>query len=390
MVTRSGWLVAIGSALTIGFGRILALTELYLLGSTGLALVVLSVLWVRRAVPELLVARTIAPDRVQHRGASRVDLRISNRGRRRSPVVTLHDPVTGTVGATVGLAPLHPGDHHAASYRLPTERRGLVHCGPVEGRLTDPFGLARRRFDLAGTATLTVLPAIEELGPRARRGGLDDPMAGAAHHVPGRTADEDFATLRPYVVGDDLRRVHWASTARTGDLLVRLDDPPWQGRHTVILDARSIDDEDRFERSVSAAASLVHAAAVRGDRVRLVLSNGTDTGTIDARAGRDTLLEHLALVEAEPSGRLRRVHAGSRLGSGAVALVTCTLDDSAIDLVADLDRTFTSTRVVLFTGPPAASGSAPLPAGIDVVTVAPGATLATAFPVGASGRGPTR
>ena len=68
--------------------------------------------------------------------------------------------------------------------------------------------------------------------------GRDDPHAGADHPNVLGQGGEDFYTLREYVVGDDLRRVHWASTARRGELMVRQDEVPWQGRATVLLDAR--------------------------------------------------------------------------------------------------------------------------------------------------------
>ena len=65
-----------------------------------------------------------------------------------------------------------------------------------------------------------------------------DPHAGAEHPNAVARSGEDFYALRPYVVGDDLRRVHWPSTARHDELMVRQDELPWQGRATVLLDVR--------------------------------------------------------------------------------------------------------------------------------------------------------
>lgn len=348
MVTRSGWLLLLGSVVTVVAGRAFALPELYLLGATGAALLLAAFVLVRRPPPNLDVERTVHPQRVHLGGQSRVELCITNRSLRRAPVVTLHDPVEGTVGARVSLAPLDPGEDQAASYRLPTERRGIVRVGPLEAQVTDAFGLVRRCFAVAGGATLTVLPAIENLGGLASGGGLDDPLAGIAHPVLGSLGDEDFATLRPYVVGDDLRRVHWASSARAGDLLVRQDDPPWQGHLTVVLDAREERlDADQFEVAVSAAASLVNAIAVRGDRARLIITNGTDTGLLDARAGRDTLLEHLAVVKLHQGGELPEPALDGRSRTGGLILVTGTPNGSDLArLVAQRPR-FATIRLVI-------------------------------------------
>ncbi|MEO6988740.1 MAG: DUF58 domain-containing protein, partial [Aquihabitans sp.] len=235
MPTRSGWFVAAGGLATIVAGRLLGLSELYLLGTCALALPLVALILVRQNQPVLDVQRVLRPTRVMLGGVARVEATIVNRGRRRTPVLTLHDPVEGTVGARLTVAPMPPDEQQTASYRLPTQRRGLVHVGPMEAQVVDPFGLVRRRMAVAGVATLTVLPAIERLERVTAGGGIDDPMAGATRTVLGRTGGEEFAGLRPYVIGDDLRRVHWASSARIGDLLVRQDNPPWQGHLTIVL-----------------------------------------------------------------------------------------------------------------------------------------------------------
>ncbi len=385
MLTRSGWLVLVGSVATLVAGRVFGLPELFVLGAVGVVLVVVALLRVRRALPRLDVARVVHPRRVPLGGHSRVELRITNRGGRRAPVLVLHDPVAGTVGARVALAPLAPGAEQAASYRLPTERRGLVAIGPLEAHLTDAFGLARRRTAVAGDATLTVLPAIEPLGGRTPGGGPDDPLAGLAHPVLGSSGDEDFATLRPYVVGDDLRRVHWASTARSGELIMRQDDPPWQGHLTVLLDARAERiGAEQFEAAVSAAASLLHAVAQRGDRARLLITDGTDTGLVDARAHRDSLLEHLALVVRHAGGDLPEVPTDGRTRAGGLVVITGS--PSSADLVrltAQRGR-FGLVRVVALDPSTTASGGPDL----DVLVVGHRSTFGSAW--SAAARTPAR
>jgi hypothetical protein len=89
------------------------------------------------------------------------------------------------------------------------------------------------------------------------------------------TGDEQDVTTRPYRPGDDRRRVHWRTTARTGELSVRRDEQPWQSRGTVLLDTRTGAHSggarsESFEFAVSAAASVSAAMINGGYGVRLI------------------------------------------------------------------------------------------------------------------------
>jgi uncharacterized protein (DUF58 family) len=323
VLTRSGWLVTAAGIAMLVAGRALGITELFLTGTTVLVLPLVALVWVRRPAPALTSSRTVRPARVPLGGRSRVEISVVNHGRRRSPVVGLVDPVEGTVGARLTLGPLRGGHRHDAAYRLPTDRRGLRHIGPMRAELTDPFGLARRTRTVAGPAHLTVLPAVETLAGMPLGAGRDEPMVGAVRRATNPGSTDDFATLRPYVPGDDLRRVHWPSTARAGDLLVREDDTRWQGHVMVVLDTR----EDRldaaaFEAAVSAAASVVVAAGRNGDRVRLLMTDGTDSGLVLARAATDRMLEHLAMATRSPSGGFPLLPDDGRHRTGTLVVVT--------------------------------------------------------------------
>ena len=382
MVTRAGWSLAIGAILTIAAGRVLGLPELAVMGSTGLLLVVAAVVRARQPLPHLEVARRVHPSRVPVGGRSRVELIVTNRGRRRTSLLTLHDPVAGTIGAHVALAPLAPGASQAASYRLPTDRRGLVEIGPLTMHRTDAFGLARRTAAVAGTDSLTVLPTISPLRGRGVGSGLDDPLAGLSQRRAGGAGSEDFSTLRPYVVGDDLRRIHWASSARADELLVRQDDPPWRGHITVLLDARDErTDPGRFELAVTATASILHAAAQQGDRARLIITDGTDTGLIDARAGADTLMEHLALVSLHAGGGLPDTPADGRMSTGSLVLVSGSPTAADLAALSAHRARFATVRVVAFDDPagyPVPTGPS-LGPGVEVVRVESGQPFASAW-----------
>ncbi|CAN5849132.1 DUF58 domain-containing protein [soil metagenome] len=381
MLTRAGFGVVAASAVTLGAARLLAITELFVVGAVGMALVVAALVQVWRPRPRIIVERTLHPLRVHRGDRSRVELRIANRGRWSTPVLDLHDPVQGTSGARVSLGPLRAGAGQAASYRLATEERGLLRIGPLAAQLSDAFGLARRRFEVAPPATLTVLPTVYRLTALAGGGGLDDPLAGVSQPLLGSSGHEDFASLRSYVVGDDLRRVHWASSARAGDLLVRQDDPPWQGHVTVVLDGREDRiDPVRFEVAVSAAASVVQAVALKGDRVRLVMTGGTDTGLVDARGRLDTLLEHLALVQRHPGGRLPDIPVDGRSRTGALVVVSGDADRDDLGALGACRSRFASARLVVI-DPSVVTGGARAPFPVATTAVVPVVVDAdTSFP----------
>ncbi|MGI8757244.1 MAG: DUF58 domain-containing protein [Acidimicrobiales bacterium] len=372
MLTRSGWLVALGAVATLVGGRLFGLAELFVVGGAMAVLPPAALGWVRLVEPRLGVERVVRPRHIQRGGSSRVDLHVVNRGHRLSPVLTLHDPVEGTRGVKLALARLAPESGRNASYRLPTGRRGRLRVGPLRAEVTDPFGLAQRRFVVAGTTSLTVFPTVESLAGLPSGAGRDDPLAGLVRHATGIGAD-DFSTLRPYVVGDDLRRVHWVCTARTGDLLVRQDDERWQGHVTLLVDGR-LDHigAEGFEAAVSAAASLVHAIGRAGDRVRLLGTDGTDSGSVDAHGAGEQLLEHLAVAARHRRGTLPVIPSDGRSLTGSLILLTGPSGSDVIALAADARRTFATVVVVRVVEEPTETWNPapePLPAGVELAVL---------------------
>ena len=86
-----------------------------------------------------------------------------------TPMLRLHDPVSGTAGAELVVSPLAHDAAAVATYRLPTERRGLLRVGPLTVTLGDPFGLTQTKLIAAPQTQVTIYPTIEELRPMLRR-----------------------------------------------------------------------------------------------------------------------------------------------------------------------------------------------------------------------------
>ena len=350
MPTRNGWLVAGGSLGLLVVARLFGIFELHLVAAAGFVLVVGSVVHVRLAKLRLDVSRELHPPRLHAGAPSRVELRVTNRGARRTPLLTLRDPVGEGRSARVLLAPLRSSQTMRAAYRLPTEKRGVVTVGPLDVEISDPFGIAALSTPAAGTTDLTVWPAVDEVTPLPHTQG-DEPHGGVDHPNALRPTGEDFYALRPYVAGDDLRRVHWASTARRDELMVRQDEMPWQGRATILLDTRrGAFGAQAFERAVSAAASLVVAANRRQFLIRLVTAAGVDTGFGAGGAHVEAAMEHLAVVRTSDRGNLSASFATLRKAGngGAVAALLGARAPSDVAAASRLRTAYGHTSVVVF------------------------------------------
>ncbi len=348
MLTRQGWLVAGGAGALLVAGRILGLVELFGLGVIAAVLLGASAALVGTARLELEVGRAVHPARVSVGTPSRVELAIRNLRASGTPVLRLRDPVSGTRGADLLVPPLGRGERTVAAYRLPTDRRGLVHIGPLEVVVGDPFGLTSLATMAAPQVDLTIYPHVDAIDPLPYTTG-HDPLAGARQPNSLGRSGEDFYALRPYVVGDDLRRIHWPSSARHDELLVRQHELPWQGRTTILLDVRKAAHAgESLEVAVSAAASIVAATARRHDLVRLITSAGTDSDFAPGSDHIEAIMEHLAIVPADPGGSLRRSIEllGRRSTGGALVVIVAEVPDDDLRAAATLRGRYGSLTVV--------------------------------------------
>jgi uncharacterized protein (DUF58 family) len=205
---------------------------------------------------------------------------------------------------------VHRLDARAATvltYPLRPVVRGVHRVGPLAGRVVDPLGLAAFDRELAGSDRLLVLPRVVGLRglPPALATGAGTPGAALAHQGQGSSD----VLVRPWRHGDELRRVHWRSTARHDELMVRLEERPWRGGLTVLLDRRDIAHRGRgaassLEFAVGTVASVcVHLHAC-GERVTVLTEDGRDllrAAPTTVGTGVDPLLDALAALR--PSAR---------------------------------------------------------------------------------------
>jgi uncharacterized protein (DUF58 family) len=174
---------------------------------------------------------------------------------------------------------------------------------------------------------VTVCPRIHDILAPSQLGGRLIVSSDSVHaRALASETGEEFLTLREYEVGDDLRRVHWRSTARTGDLMVRQDEAQWRPRAAVILDVRAeAHDNESFELAVEAAASVIDRLTRMRRRLEVVTTAGQRLGR--ARAGYSLthdVMDQLATIERGGPNRLGSVLASLRT-PGRAALVVAVM-----------------------------------------------------------------
>jgi uncharacterized protein (DUF58 family) len=341
VLTRQGWSALWGGAALLVVGRFFGIAELYVFGAAALLLVVAALAYVHLIRLDLEVNRRVFPSRVHAGSTSRVEIRVRNLRGSPTALLRLHEQVTGTAGADMLLPPVEVNSEAATSYRLPTTRRGILKVGPLRIIVSDPFGLAQSSVVAADQVDVTVFPRVDLVQPVPFTVG-HDPLAGALQAHALSNSGDDFYALRPYVMGDDLRHIHWPSTARHDELLIRQSEQPWQGRTTVLVDVNSrAHTPDGLEVAISAAASVCSANMKRNDLVRLVTTDGRDSGFGTGRTHLEGMLEHLALVTASPQASLRST-AGllqhSKGSGGALVVIAGSLPDQRGAALALLAR----------------------------------------------------
>jgi uncharacterized protein (DUF58 family) len=202
----------------------------------------------------LTLRRTVEPLRVQAGEAANAVLHAVNTHRLPMRGVRVDETVGGQI-LPVDIPRLGAGAEHVAVYQLPTDHRGTMQIGPAVVSRSDPAGLLRRQVAHTASETLWVHPRWHLVRPLS---------AGFAKDLEGPTADDSpagdvaFHAVRPYHLGDDPRHIHWLSSARVGELMVRHYVDNRRPHLTVVVDpAPETYTPDEFEVAIEVAASLV-------------------------------------------------------------------------------------------------------------------------------------
>jgi uncharacterized protein (DUF58 family) len=405
LTLRGRCLLATGVALA---GSALVLGQRDLLRAAVLVLALpLTAAWVvARTRYRLACERTLEPSRVEAGREAAVRLRLDNVSRLPTGVLLMEDRLPYTLGARPRfvLDRVEPRAVREMSYPVRSEVRGRFTVGPLSVRLTDPFGLCELTRSFTTSEDLVVTPVVTPLPP-VRVGGAGA-AGGEGAARPVASGGTDDASTREYRHGDDLRKVHWRSSARVGELMVRREEQAFQSRATLLLDTRAAAHRgdgsgSSFECAVSAAASVGVALARSGFSLSLLLPSAPSPAPLGARVTPELLLDVLATVGTTAEATLDAAVDGVRTTSGGGVLVAVlgALPAGQAERLARLRRGPTACVAVLVDTDSWAAGrpvdrsrarqrheqSAALlaAAGWRVVPVDHGTTLASVWPLAA-------
>jgi uncharacterized protein (DUF58 family) len=341
-VTRFGaGALVVGLALLIG-GWVAHWAPVVLLGGGVLILLIGSLVYVAWR-PHLDLDRAVEPPRVQKGLPAIAVIHVTNLSRRTLAPVAIEQRLGDTpIRAT--LPRLRRGQQGLRTYRLPTSQRGVYEIGPVEVPRADPFGLCRTVQRLGTPQRIAVHPRLLAMHPLP---------TGISRNLEGPSSDASpqgsvtFHRLREYVVGDDLRNIHWPTTAHVGKLVVRHNVDTAQPYTVVLTDLDPLRySAETFEQAIDVTASLVTSMAVGKAPVQLRVTNRDHLGGPTQRDP-TPIVDYLTDVGPDSQGSLAAELVLLRRDRGGTALVVVTgqLELSNLPLVAALRRRF--DRVIL-------------------------------------------
>jgi len=316
MLAGRGVVVAVAGLAMWLVARLIGSPGLEVIGLGLAALPLIAGLFVRWNRQRVTVHRRLSDVRVQPGTRVTVEVEVENRSPATTSFLLLEDRLPNALGRSARLVVSGvPGRGvQRASYTLIPQMRGRYPIGPMTLDVTDPFALTRQRLEFEDRDELLVTPEIEDLF------GTPDAPFGAqvgssrAKHL--FRVGEEYYTMRPYQEGDDLRRIHWPSVARTGQLMIRQDESSRRSTGMVFLDTREYalgqTHGAAFERAVSVAATLGVLLVRGGFTLRLATA-----ASAPAPLSEDRFLEALAGISHVSARSVGPALAHMRAGASA-------------------------------------------------------------------------
>ncbi|MFE4198219.1 DUF58 domain-containing protein [Paenarthrobacter sp. NPDC056912] len=339
LFTSRGWGLLAAGAVFLGCAYVMGRRDLLTLAVLLLLLPLVSLAGVRVLKPKFQVYREFNPSTVETSTTTTVRLAVA-----RSSYSTGHVIMEEQLPPRFGEPPAFRFPARSASggtsryeYHLRSGKRGQFRIGPVTAEFSDPFGLSLRRHSVDDGDILTVTPAAVEL-PVTGLAGARGNDGVTATRIRANPSDDDIMT-REYRHGDPMRRVHWAATARHGQLMVRQEESVTTPEATVILDQRFTafaagtsslfggHDEDSdlvtgpsFEWMVTAAMSISAHLAERNYSLRVLDAYGNpafvrsrsapdpDAEEFSGVGGLHAIAESLAAIELTGPRHARSEH----------------------------------------------------------------------------------
>lgn len=312
-MTVGGWFLISAVLFALLVGWPLNWLPLVVAGIVGLVLILIALLFLIGGKSFEVDVR-VDKERVMVGSPLGGALQVKNAGR----AITLPAILSLPVGAgmiEIGIPFLRSGNTFSQDLQVPTDRRAVIEVGPPLTARSSPLGIFVRETLWADSQTVYVYPKTITLPPTIQ--GLIRDLEGDPRSKIVRD-DLSFHAIREYQPGDQRRHIHWKSTAKTGQLMVRQYEETVRSEMLIVLPTRADEfaEEEEFELAVSVAGSFGVRALHDGRNVRFMSglprsqfagSNIRAVATLATR-GKASLLDDLAGVQAsENANRLREL-----------------------------------------------------------------------------------
>ncbi|RWZ50014.1 DUF58 domain-containing protein [Labedella phragmitis] len=346
VVEPLGWVIAGVVVVALLAGYVAAWTELVLIGWAGSVVLLVAVAFLvgrsrHEATMSIPVSRVVVGDQAA------IHLAVANPTRHRLGRVSVEVPV-GEAVAVFPIPGLAVGARFEDTFVMTGTRRGVVPIGPVRTIRADPIGIVKRERRWDDRVDLFVHPRTISI-PSISTGFIRDLEGIPTSEL--TASDLSFHSLREYVPGDERRAIHWKSTARTGQYMVRQFEESRRSHLLVVLalHPEEFATEEEFEMAVSVAGSLGTRAIADGRDVSVVASAVMDTAGTAARPRAASAVNHLAslsparllddLCRVDPRPGTLRIgdvvrFASERIAGVSLAFLVCGSRATATSLMA--------------------------------------------------------
>lgn len=208
-----------------------------------------------------------------------------------------------------------PSQERTGRYQMRLQQRGRYLCGPIRLMTRFPLGLVERSYMMSNPGEILVYPNIGHLTPQWHREQLDADELVQQNRSRGGTFEDEFHRLREYRHGDNLRSIHWRTTARRNQLMVREHHQMRDQDLALILDlwlplGASAAERERVELALSFAATVCveHCQKSRESSIYVGIA-GQAFRQWSGAAGPQTMpqmLDEFAVAEGAPTGDVRK------------------------------------------------------------------------------------
>lgn len=261
LLTRRGRLLVVVGVVTVLLSMLAGQRDVLRLGLLLLVLPLIAGVLVARARVRMSCERSVEPAQVPLGMPLRGRISLGQDGRLPAAILMLEDAVPAELGSN----PRFLVDRADLSWRREVEypmlgrTRGRFSTGPLLVRTTDPFGLVSLDRQFSATSEVMITPEVVPLPAIRATGGAGSTGEAQPHRI--GVVGQDDALVREYHQGDDVRRIHWRSTARRGELMVRREEQSWDPSASILLDSRArahagVGMHSSLEWAISAAASI--------------------------------------------------------------------------------------------------------------------------------------